>query len=55
MNNMKKMGKLGFIDIQVADMEKVKSLPPPDLHFQISAKVKFAFRPFFWNLASLGG
>ena len=25
----------------LADMEKLKSLPPTDLHFQISAYVKF--------------
>ena len=28
-------------DIVESDMQKVKSLPPANLHFQISAKVKF--------------
>ena len=35
-----------------ADMEKVESLPPADLHFQISAKVKFQIQAFFLDFSA---
>ena len=34
------------------DMEKVKSLPLADTHFQISAKVKFQIKAFFLEFSA---
>ena len=33
-------------------MEKAESLPPADLHFQISAKVKFQIQVFFLDFSA---
>ena len=35
-----------------ADLEKVESLPPADLHFQLSAWVKFQIKAFFLDFSA---
>ena len=48
------LGQLVYssVALPAADMEKVESLPPADLHFQISALVKFQIQAFILDFSA---